>query len=68
LRVVFRSSAVAPGAIIHARDGDRTLVADALGELIIPLDPDLLREDPLMTLTENPAAVEIVTRKGGNAP
>jgi hypothetical protein len=64
LRLVFRTAAIAPAAIIHCRDGDRTLVANSFGELDIPLTADLLKEDPLMTLTECPAAVEIVTRKG----
>jgi hypothetical protein len=63
LRLIFRSSAIAPMAIIHARDGDRRLPADTLGELVIPIDGDLMEENPMMTFTEVPVAVEIVTRK-----
>jgi len=68
LRLTFRSSAIVPSAIIHAKDGDRRLPANALGQLIIPLDGDLLEQDPVMTLTESPAAVEIVTRKMDGGP
>jgi hypothetical protein len=32
------------------------------------LDADLLEEDPVMTLTEAPIAVEIVTRKSESGP
>jgi hypothetical protein len=63
LKLTFRSSAIAPAAIIHARDGNRRLPADTLGELIVPVDGDLMEEDPVMTFTEVPVAVEIVTRK-----
>jgi hypothetical protein len=68
LRLTFRSSAIGPGVIIHAKTGDRRLAADTLGELIIPIDGDLLEEDPVMTLTESPVAVEIMTRKDGGGP
>ena len=63
LRLIFRSSAIAPAAIIHARDGNRRLAADALGELLIPIDGDLLEENPVMTFSEVPVAVQIVTQK-----
>jgi hypothetical protein len=68
LRLTFRASAIAPSAIIHAKDGNRRLPADALGELFIPVDGDLMEEDPVMTLTESPVAVEIVTRKSDGHP
>jgi hypothetical protein len=68
LRLTFRASAMAPSAIIHAKGGDRRLAADVLNELIIPLDGDLLEEDPLMTLTESPVAVEIILRKSESGP
>ncbi len=67
LRLTFRSAAVAPAAILHAKGGNRRLPADA-GELIIPLDGDLMEEDPVLTLTESPVAVEIVTRKTDAGP
>src|ERR1700722_1508019 len=68
LRLTFRASSFAPAAIIHAKDGERKLPANVLGELIIPLDGDLLDEDPVMTLTESPIAVEIVTKKKDGGP
>ena len=54
--------------IIHAKGGDRKVLQSREGELIIPLDGDLMDEDPVMTLTETPSAVEIVTRKYDAAP
>ena len=48
-------------AIIHARGGDRELQADEHGEIILPLVSDLLGEDPEITLSNIPAAVEIVS-------
>jgi len=68
LRVTFRPTSFAPAAIIHAKDGDRKLPANVFGELIIPLDGDLMEEDPVMTLTESPIAVEIVTKKSESGP
>jgi len=65
LRLIFRSSAIAPAAIIHARGGDRRLRADTLGELVIPIDGDLMEEDPVMTFTEVPVAVEIARKSEG---
>jgi hypothetical protein len=68
LRLTFRSSAIAPAAIIHTKGGNLKMSADALKELIIPLDGDLMEEDPVLTLTESPVAVEIVTRKTDSGP
>jgi hypothetical protein len=68
LRLTFRSSAIGAGAVIHAKSGDRRLPADTLGELIIPVDADLIEENPLMTLSESPVALEIVSRKTEDAP
>jgi len=68
LRLTFRASAIGPAAVIHSKTGDRRLPADALEELIIPIDADLVEEDPVMTLTEAPVAVEIVTQKDGGGP
>jgi hypothetical protein len=68
LRLTFPDSAVAPTVVIHAKDGNRHLVADAVGQLTIPLDGDLMAEDPLMTLTANPAVVEIATRTSEGGP
>lgn len=68
LRLTFRSAAVPPQVVLRVKSGDRKMKADALGDLIIPLDGDLMEEDPIMTMTENPVAVEIVTQKYGDAP
>jgi hypothetical protein len=68
LRLTFRSAAIAPAVILHTKAGDRKLEANALRELIIPLDGDLVEEDPLMTMTESPVAVEIVMRKTESGP
>jgi hypothetical protein len=68
LRLTFRSTSIGAAAIIHAKTGDRRLAADTLGQLIIPVDGDLLEENPVMTLSESPAAVEIVTRKTDSGP
>jgi hypothetical protein len=68
LRLTFAPAAIAPTVIIHAKGGDRKLPASFLGELFIPFDGDLVEEDPVMTLTESPIAVEIVTRKNESGP
>jgi hypothetical protein len=66
LKLAFRQPNAA--VIIHAKTGDRKLASDAHGELLIPLDEDLLAEDPLMTLTAPSVAVEIVSRKSDSGP
>jgi hypothetical protein len=66
LKMAFRQPDAA--VIIHAKSGAHKVASDALGELLIPFDEDLLAEDPLMTFTTTPAAVEIVSRKADGAP
>jgi hypothetical protein len=68
LRLTFRSTSAAPAAIIHAKGGGRRLPADVHDELVIPFDRDLMEEDPVLTLTESPIAVEIVTHKIEDGP
>jgi hypothetical protein len=68
LRLTFRASAIAPAVILHTKGGAWKLPANILGELIVPLVGDLVEEDPVMTLTESPIAVEIVTRKNESGP
>jgi hypothetical protein len=48
-------------AVIHAKGGDRKLVANDQGEIIIPLSQDLLDEDPEITLSDAPGVVGIVS-------
>jgi hypothetical protein len=66
VRLTFRQPATSTRVVIHAKGGDRQLPADADGEIILPLDADLMDEDPLLTLTERPVAVEVVWRAGAN--
>jgi hypothetical protein len=68
LRLTFRPTSVGAAAIIRSKTGDRRLAADMLGQLIIPVDGDLLEEDPMMILSENPVTVEIVTKKTDGGP
>jgi hypothetical protein len=68
LRLTFRASAIAPAAVLHTKEGDKRLPANILGELIIPLISEWVEDDPIMTLTEAPIAVEIVTRKSEDGP
>jgi hypothetical protein len=63
IRLSFVAGATGPVAVVHAKSGERKLTADAAGDLFIPLDSDLLDEDPLVTLTERPVAVEVTSRK-----
>jgi hypothetical protein len=68
LQLTFRASEIAPAAILHAKEGNRRLAANAQNQLIIPLDENLMAEDPVLTLTEIPLAVEIATRNSDAAP
>jgi hypothetical protein len=63
LRMIFPPEIRTATVIIHAKTGDRKLQTDADGELIVPMDPDLRDEDPLMTLSSIPAKVQLVSRK-----
>ena len=51
--------------VIHSQRGDRKLEADAKGELTILIEPDLFEENPLVTLSKEPARVELVSQDGG---
>lgn len=62
LKLVFSPPEKGGSAVIHSERGDRKLAADAKGELILALDPDLLEENPLVTLSKEPAGVELVTQ------
>jgi hypothetical protein len=63
LKLVFSPEAKAATLIIHAKGGEQKLEADANGELVIPLEADLIAEDPLLTLSSPPAKVQLVSRK-----
>lgn len=61
LKMTFPSGPKKAVAIIHARDGDRKLQANEHDEIILPLAPDLISEDPLISLSSIPAALGIVS-------
>jgi hypothetical protein len=64
LKLIFPAAAKSPVVIIHARNGEQKLEADASGELILPLDDTYLRDDPLVTFSAVPAKVQLVSRQG----
>jgi len=64
LRLAFPASQTRAMVVIHAKDGDRKLEADVHGEIILPLVPDLLEEDPEISFSNIPGTVEIVSHKG----
>jgi hypothetical protein len=63
LKLTFPAAQKRAVAVIHARGGDRKLEADERGEIILPLAPDLLEEDPEISLSDIPGTVEIVSRQ-----
>jgi hypothetical protein len=62
LKLTFSPAQKGAVAVIHARGGDRKLEADEHGEIILPLVPELLEEDPEISLPNPPGALEIVSR------
>ncbi|MGP8201889.1 MAG: DUF2987 domain-containing protein [Limisphaerales bacterium] len=61
LRLTFSAGQEKPVVVIHAKGGDRKLEADDHGEIILPLEDILLEEDPVVTLSDTPGTVEIVS-------
>jgi hypothetical protein len=66
LKLAFPDAQKKAVAVIHARDGDRKLVANSQGEIIIPLTTDLLEEDPEITLSDVPGVVGIASHQSGD--
>lgn len=66
LKLTFPSGKESAIAVIHSKDGDRKLQANGAGEIVLPLDPDLLQEDPRITLSDLPGIVEIVSRQSAD--
>ena len=62
LRLTFPVADKKAMVIIHDRGGDRTLLADDQGNVVLPLAADLLQSDPEISLPVSPAKVEIVSR------
>jgi hypothetical protein len=50
---------------IHSREGERTLEANDNSEITVPLISDLIEEDPEISLSTSPAALEIVSHPTG---
>jgi hypothetical protein len=65
LKLTFPAAQKRTVVVVHARSGDRKLVADEQGEIILPLALDLLEEDPEISLSDLPGAIEIVSHKSG---
>ncbi len=65
LKLTFPPPGQGNAVIIHSQRGDRKLEADTKGELTLLFDPDLFEENPLMTLSKEPAAVELVSQNNG---
>src|ERR1035441_4301797 len=63
LKLTFPSAQKRAVVLIHTRGGDRKLEADEQGEVLLPLNPDWLEEDPEISLSNIPGAVEIISRK-----
>ena len=61
LKLTFPPAPKTPVVIIHARDGDRKLKADAQGQVVIPLVSELLEENPEISLSDLPGTLEIVS-------
>jgi len=65
LKLAFSPPERGATMVIHSQRGDRKLEADAKGELTILIEPDLFEENPLVTLSKEPARVELVSQDGG---
>jgi hypothetical protein len=65
LKMIFSPPGTGGTVVIHSQHGDRKLEADAKGELTILIDPDLFEENPLVTLSKEPASVELVSQASG---
>jgi hypothetical protein len=64
LKLTFPTTQHRAVAVIHAKGGERKLEADSQGEIVIPLVPELLEEDPEISFSDIPGAVEIVSHQG----
>lgn len=65
LRLAFTDAQKKPTVVIHAKSGDRKLVANAQNEIIIPLSTELLDEDPEITLSDVPGVVGVSSHETG---
>jgi cell division protein FtsL len=64
LKLVF-SRGTSATVTIHSQRGDRKLETDAKGEVLMPLDPDLFEENPLVIISKEPAVVELISTESG---
>jgi hypothetical protein len=65
LKLTFIPGGTNAPVVIHSERGDRKLAADAKGELLLIFDPDAWDENPMVTLSREPAAVELVSKNEG---
>jgi hypothetical protein len=65
LKLTFSPPGASASVVIHSQHGDRKLEADAKGEMILGFDPDLFEENPLVTLSKEPASFELVSQNIG---
>jgi hypothetical protein len=63
LRLTFSPPGNGASVVIHSERADKKLEAGATGTITMMIDPALLDEDPLVTLSKEPASVELVTQK-----
>jgi hypothetical protein len=62
LKLMFSSPGKDGSLVIHRERGDTKMEAGANGEITMMLDPSLLEENPLVTFSQEPASVELVTQ------
>ncbi len=65
MKLIF-SDAKDSSVVIHAKSGDRTLTPDENRQIIIPLDPALLEENPAVWLPVLPEKADVAFRKNGD--
>jgi hypothetical protein len=63
LKMTFLPDGKNSSAVLHTKGGDRTLKANDQHEVILPLSPDLMDENPEITLSSIPESVAIVSHK-----
>lgn len=66
LKLTFAPENKPAAVIIRGKSGERKLEADAAGEVLLPLDPDLLEEDPVLKLSAPLVKVQVLYRKVGD--
>jgi hypothetical protein len=65
LKLAFSQAGTGAAVVIHSERSDRKLEPDSKGELTLIIDPELFEENPLVTLSKEPASVELVSQDEG---